>query len=52
MGFFIVAFIIFAAAFYAAGYYLWSIPQQQLASNLSSRMREIRARNRERDTSS
>ena len=51
MGFFIVAFIIFAAAFYGVGYYLWSIPEQQLASNLTSRMREIRARNRERDTS-
>ena len=45
MGFFIVAFLIFAAAFYAVGYYLWTVPQQQLAANLTSRMREIRARN-------
>lgn len=45
LGFFFVAFLIFVGAFYAAGYYLWSIPQQQLEASLVTRMREIRSRN-------
>ena len=44
LGFFFIAFVIFGAAFYGAGYYLWSIPQQQLESSLAARMREIRSR--------
>lgn len=49
--FFIVAFLIFGAAFYAAGYYIWTIPEQKMASSLADRMREIRSRNSLRDTS-
>ena len=52
LGFFFVAFLIFSAAFYAAGHYIWTIPQQQIASSLADRMREIRSRNSLRDSSS
>ena len=45
MGFFFVSFIIFSAAFLAAGYYVYRVPQQQAADVLGSRLRELRARN-------
>src|SRR5690348_16750483 len=46
--FFWVAFLIFALALYAAGYYLWSVPQQHEESMLSTRLRELRANVRSR----
>jgi tight adherence protein B len=39
-----VAFLIFAAALFAAGYYVWTVPQQQQNQVLAARLREIRAR--------
>lgn len=50
MGFFLVAFLIFSLAFLAAGYYVFSVPQQQAADVLGSRLRELRARNGVRAT--
>ncbi len=42
--FVVVAFLIFTAALLAAGYYAWTIPQQQEAQALSGRLRDLRAR--------
>ena len=42
MYFFLAAFLIFSVALFAAGYYLWSVPQQQSEDVLSSRLREVR----------
>jgi len=44
IGFLFVAFLIFSGAFLAAGYYAFTIPQQQEIAKLSSRMRELRGR--------
>jgi tight adherence protein B len=41
--FFWVAFFIFAGALYAAGYYLWTVPERQAADMLGARLRELRA---------
>jgi tight adherence protein B len=41
--FLIAAFLIFAVAMFAAGYYIWSVPQQQAEELLGTRMRELRA---------
>jgi tight adherence protein B len=46
--FFWVAFFIFAGALYAAGYYLWTVPERQAADMLSARLRELRANVRSR----
>jgi tight adherence protein B len=51
MGFFLVAFLIFSLAFLAAGYYAFSVPQQQAADVLGTRLRELRARTGARPTS-
>ncbi|MGH9672538.1 MAG: hypothetical protein ACRD44_05105, partial [Bryobacteraceae bacterium] len=42
--FVIVAFLIFTAALLAAGYYVWSIPQQRSAEALAGRLRDLRVR--------
>jgi len=41
--FFLVAFALFAGAFYAAGYYIFTIPQKAAAGTLQQRLRELRA---------
>src|SRR5947209_2702642 len=46
--FFWVAFLIFAGALYAAGYYLWTVPERQAADALGARLRELRANVRSR----
>jgi tight adherence protein B len=46
--FFWIAFLIFAGALYAAGYYLWTVPQQHAADHLNARLRELRANMRSR----
>jgi tight adherence protein B len=46
--FFWFAFLIFAAALYAAGYYLWTVPERHAADVLGSRLRELRANIRSR----
>ena len=40
--FLFVAFLIFTGALAAAGYYVWTIPQEQAQDILSSRLRELR----------
>ena len=41
-GFFLVALLLFSVALYGAGYYLWSVPQQEAAEELSNRLRGVR----------
>ena len=41
-----VAFLLFTIAFLIAGYYVWSIPEQQSADALTTRLRELRAQTR------
>ena len=40
--FLLIAFLIFTGAFFAAAYYVWSVPQQKEHDILSSRLRELR----------
>jgi tight adherence protein B len=49
--FFVAAFLIFLAAMFVAGYYVWSVPEQEAARLLSGRMRELRANMRSRTRS-
>jgi tight adherence protein B len=46
--FFWLAFLIFSGALYAAGYYLWTVPERQAADLLGARLRELRANVRQR----
>ena len=46
--FFALAFLIFAALLYAAGYYLWTVPRNHQAAMLHARLRELRANVRAR----
>jgi tight adherence protein B len=50
--FLIAAFLIFSIALFSAGYYLWSVPQQQDADVLSARLREVRIAARSRSKGS
>ncbi|HYZ86550.1 MAG TPA: hypothetical protein VE621_19205, partial [Bryobacteraceae bacterium] len=38
----VLAFVIFSAALFAAGYYVWQVPQQQTEQLLVARLRELR----------
>jgi tight adherence protein B len=49
--FFVAAFLIFLAAMFVAGYYVWSVPEQEASRLLSGRMRELRANMRSRTRS-
>ena len=40
----IVAFIIFSVALFAAGYYVWTVPEQQESAVIAARLRELRTR--------
>jgi tight adherence protein B len=40
--FLLLAFLIFSAALFAAGYYVWQVPQQETEELLASRLRELR----------
>jgi tight adherence protein B len=40
---FFLTLLIFGAALYGAGYYVWTVPEQQAARDLGIRMRELRA---------
>src|SRR6185295_13126524 len=46
--FFLVAGVIFSVPLFAAGYYLWSAPQQAAQQMLGGRLRELRANMRAR----
>src|SRR5262245_24788347 len=47
----VVAFLIFSVALFAAGYYVWSVPQQAAEQVLGARLRELRAHARSRSKS-
>jgi tight adherence protein B len=42
LGFFLVALLLFSIGLYGAGYYLWSVPQQEASEDLSNRLRGVR----------
>jgi len=42
----LVAFLIFTIALLIAGYYAWSVPQQQASDSLTIRLRELRTQSR------
>jgi tight adherence protein B len=46
--FFVASFLIFSVALFAAGYYVWSVPQQEAEQVLGGRLRELRANMRSR----
>ncbi len=48
LGFFLITGVLFSVALYAAGYYVWSIPEQEASERLGSRLRELRAHMRSR----
>src|SRR3954451_4499342 len=48
LGFFLVTGVLFSVALYAAGYYVWSIPEQEASERLGGRLRELRAHMRTR----
>ena len=50
-GFAFAAFLIFGIALFAAGYYIWTVPQQEEQRVLAGRMRELRAHMRGRNRS-
>jgi tight adherence protein B len=47
----VVAFLIFAVAMFGAGYYVWSVPEQEAQHVLGGRLRELRAHARSRTKS-
>lgn len=52
LGFFLLTGVLFSVALYAAGYYIWSVPQQQSENELGVRLRELRAQARTRSAKS
>ena len=50
IGFFLVALLLFSVALYGAGYYLWSVPQQEAAEELGNRLRGVRTSMRSRSS--
>jgi tight adherence protein B len=48
LGFFLITGVLFSVALYAAGYYVWSIPEQEASERLGTRLRELRAHMRSR----
>src|SRR5450759_2910830 len=49
LGFFLITGVLFSIALYAAGYYMWSVPEQEASDRLGSRLRELRAHMRGRN---
>jgi tight adherence protein B len=41
--FLVISFVLFAGALYAAGYYIWSVPEQHAEQAIAARLRELRA---------
>ena len=50
IGFFLVSGFLFSIALYAAGYYLWSVPEQEESDQLGARLRGVRTSMRGRST--
>jgi len=48
MYFALASFLIFSVALFAAGYYIWSVPQQEAEQILGARLRELRVNTRSR----
>ena len=46
--FFLASFLIFSVALFAAGYFVWTVPQQEAEHMLGGRLRELRANMRSR----
>ncbi len=46
---FLIVGVLFSMALYAAGYYVWSVPEQEAEDRLSTRLRELRANMRSRN---
>jgi tight adherence protein B len=46
--FFVASFLIFSVALFTAGYYIWTVPEQQAEQMLGSRLRELRVNMRGR----
>lgn len=46
MGDLIVAFVLFTVALLIAGYYVWTVPEQQASEALAGRLRELRSQTR------
>src|SRR5262249_22827000 len=42
----LIPFLLFTAALLAAGYYVWSVPQQHASEALAGRLRELRSQTR------
>src|SRR5215471_11463036 len=42
----LVPFVLFTVALLVAGYYVWSVPQQQASDALSGRLRDLRSQTR------
>src|SRR5438445_4315014 len=49
--FFLAAGLIFSIAIFGAGYYVWSVPEQEAEDMLSTRLRELRTHTRIRGAS-
>ena len=41
-----VAFLLFSVALLIAGYYVWTVPEQQASESLTVRLRELRTQSR------
>src|SRR5260370_29984388 len=48
VSFLLIVGVLFSMALYAAGYYVWSVPEEEAEDRLSSRLRELRAHTRTR----
>jgi tight adherence protein B len=48
VGFFLISGVVFSIALYAAGYYIWSVPEREASDRLGTRLRELRAQMRGR----
>ncbi|MCX6629341.1 MAG: type II secretion system F family protein [Candidatus Solibacter sp.] len=49
LGFFLITGVLFSVALFAAGYYVWSVPEQEASNRLGGRLRELRAHMRNRN---
>ena len=49
LGFFLITGVMFSLALYAAGYFVWSVPEQEDAERMGGRLRELRANMRSRN---
>jgi len=46
--FYVAAFLVFSVAMFTAGYFIWTVPEQESAQMLRGRLRELRASSRGR----